>query len=98
MDGGILFSILTKKAGHELHVNAENVKRKIEYKLTLPVTEATIGEKTKLLKNEALLDMVDAGEAATGDKPPNFIKPKSDMMKQLYLKQREVLADKRANK
>ena len=106
MDGGIKFSILTKKNGFEPHVDAEIVERKIEYKLSLPlVVSAEEGgqvapwkEKMKLLKKEALLDMVESGRAAAGDKLPNYIVPKSDMMKSLYQKQRDILDEKRANK
>ena len=98
MDGGILFSILTKKNGHEEHVDAEIVERKIESKLSKPLADEAIGKKLELLKSEALLEKVEAKRAAPGDKPPNCIIPRSAKMKSLYPKQRELVAERRARK
>ena len=94
MDGGILFSILTKTNGHEPHVDAEIVQRGIESKLTLPLEETSIGEKLKLLKQVAKVEWIAAGRAGQ----TNFIIPQSDMMKSLVARQRELVAEKRAKK
>jgi len=94
MDGGIYFSILTKKNGCECHVDAEIRKRGIKSRLTASLEETPIGEKLKLLKQQAKLDAAAAGRTGI----PNFIIPQSEEMKSLYGRQREIMAEKRAKK
>ena len=94
MDGGIYFFILTKKNGFESHVDAEIRKRGIESRLSSSLEETPIFDKIKLLKQQAKQEASAAGR--TGE--PNFIIPQSEEMKGLYARQREILAEKRANK
>ena len=94
MDGGIYFFILTKKNGFESHVDAEIRKRGIESRFTSSLEETPILDKIKLLKQQAKQEASAAGR--TGE--PNFIIPQSEEMKGLYARQREILAEKRANK
>lgn len=96
MDGAILFSILTKTNGHEPHVNAEIESRGLESKFSTPLNETSIKDKLKVLKEQAKMEQTVAGQSL--DRPPNCIKPQSDMMKTLFPIQSRLIAEKRAKK